>query len=389
MPAGSVAVANGHAAVYPTASPGGWHLVGRTGFPLFRADRPPYAVLAPGDRVRFTVAGVDEVAEPGAVRPPSWSVPPDARAVLEILAPGLRTSVQDAGRRGVAAVGVPDAGPADPVSFDLANRLVGHARAAGTLELTGGGTRLRCLTPCHVAVVGALPEVSVGGTPERDGQLLPLAPGQVLEVGRLRGGCRSYVAVAGGFLGPVWFGSTASDELTGLGAGPLASGAVLHAGAWAPPLGDHLVAGSATALDAAAPVELRVLPGPHAEQFATDAIAQLAAAVFEVQPASNRVGIRLRAESAPVALRDAPAGERSTRMAWSPGPCRCRPMVTRWSSCPTTPRSAATPCWRWWPRPTMRGWANARPARACASCRSISLPRMRHGGRRVGKWQGP
>ena len=276
VPAGSVAIANGHAAVYPTASPGGWHLVGRTGLPLFTADGPPYAVLAPGDRVQFTVADPDEVAEPGAVRPPSWSVPPDARAVLEIVAPGLRAVLQDGGRRAVAPVGVPGAGPADPISFDLANRLVGHAPAVGTLELTGGGTRLRCLSSCHVAVVGAAPDVRVDGTPERHGQLLPLAPGQVLEVGRLRGGCRTYLAVAGGFLGPVWFGSTATDELTGLGAGPLAAGAVLHAGAWAPPLGDHLVAGSATVLDGTAPVVLRVLPGPHAEQFGADALAQLA-----------------------------------------------------------------------------------------------------------------
>ena len=41
VPAGSVAIANGHAAVYPTASPGGWHLVGRTAFPLFRPSVPP------------------------------------------------------------------------------------------------------------------------------------------------------------------------------------------------------------------------------------------------------------------------------------------------------------------------------------------------------------
>jgi allophanate hydrolase subunit 2 len=112
--------------------------------------------------------------------------------------------------------------------------------------------------------------------------------------------------VAGGVLGPIWFGSTATDELTGLGAGTLKVGSVVHAGRWAPPLGDHLAAGSATALDGAAPVALRVLPGPHAELFASDALAQLAAALFEVQSASNRVGIRLRAEeTVPAAWRAA------------------------------------------------------------------------------------
>ena len=46
--AGSVALANGYAAVYPTASPGGWQLVGRTGVALFSATRPPYARAGAG-----------------------------------------------------------------------------------------------------------------------------------------------------------------------------------------------------------------------------------------------------------------------------------------------------------------------------------------------------
>lgn len=304
VPAGSVALANGHAAVYPTASPGGWNLVGRTGFPLFSPERRPFAVLAPGDRVRFTVADAGEPVEPPPVAPPPWSVPPGARPVFEVVAPGLRAVLQDGGRRGVAPVGVPGADPADPVSFALANELAGNPRDAGTLELTGGGTRLRCLGPCHAAAVGAAPEVRVDGTPSPAGQLLPLVAGQVLEVGRQRGGCRTYLSVAGGFLGPEWFASCASDELTGLGAGPLVRGAQLHAGPWAPPLGDHVSAGCATELVPGAAVPLRVVPGPHPEQFEPDALARLADAVFEVTPASNRVGLRLRgADRAEASLR--------------------------------------------------------------------------------------
>jgi KipI family sensor histidine kinase inhibitor len=309
VPAGSVAIANGHAAVYPTASPGGWHLVGRTAFPLFSAADPPYAVLAPGDQVRFTVAGAHERVEPGEVTRPSWSPPPGARAVFEVVAPGLRAVLQDAGRRGVAAAGVPGAGPADPVSFDLANRLAGNSgRRSAALELTGGGTRMRCVGDAHVAVVGAAPEIRVDGAAAAAGQLLPLAAGQVLEVGRQHGGCRSYLSVAGGFLGPQWFGSCASDELTGLGAGPLGPGDVLYAGAWAPPLGDHVAVGAATAVDASLPVPLRVVPGPHPEQFAEDALERLALGDFVVAPASNRVGLRLQAASGGAPVRRGPGG---------------------------------------------------------------------------------
>lgn len=53
VPAGSVALAGEWAGVYPTASPGGWRLVGRTDATLWDADREPPALLAPGTRVRF------------------------------------------------------------------------------------------------------------------------------------------------------------------------------------------------------------------------------------------------------------------------------------------------------------------------------------------------
>jgi biotin-dependent carboxylase-like uncharacterized protein len=215
--------------------------------------------------------------------------------VLEVVVPGLRVVVQDGGRRGVATAGVPRAGPADPFSFLLANRLVGNPQSSGALELTGGGTRLRGLGPSHVAVVGASPAVRIDGTSVPAGQLLPLHAGQVLEVGALHGGCRTYLSVAGGIVGPEAFGSRSSDELSGLGPGPLVRGQLVSAGPWAPPLGDHLRPGAATELqESSSPLELRVVPGPHAERFAPDALARLAGAEFRVEGDSNRVGIRLR-----------------------------------------------------------------------------------------------
>ena len=57
VPAGSVAIAAEYTAVYPTASPGGWHLLGHTDRSLFDIDRDPPAVLQPGDMVRFVDVG--------------------------------------------------------------------------------------------------------------------------------------------------------------------------------------------------------------------------------------------------------------------------------------------------------------------------------------------
>ena len=157
------------------------------------------------------------------------------------------------------------------------------------------GPACRGMGSSHVAVVGASPEVRIDGTPVPAGHVLPLDDGQVLEVGPLRGGCRTYLAVAGGLVGPDAFGSRSSDELCGLGPGPLGRGQLLYAGPWAPPLGDHLRPGSATEVEGSStPVELRVVPGPHAERFGPDALDRLAGAEFGVEGDSNRVGIRLR-----------------------------------------------------------------------------------------------
>ena len=56
VPAGSVAIANGYSAVYPLESPGGWNLLGSTMLALFDPARDPFALLAPGDCVRFVRA---------------------------------------------------------------------------------------------------------------------------------------------------------------------------------------------------------------------------------------------------------------------------------------------------------------------------------------------
>ncbi|WP_316932041.1 allophanate hydrolase subunit 1 [Nocardioides marmotae] len=56
VPAGSVALAGTWCGVYPTASPGGWRILGRTDVALWDPDRPTPALLAPGTRVRFVRA---------------------------------------------------------------------------------------------------------------------------------------------------------------------------------------------------------------------------------------------------------------------------------------------------------------------------------------------
>lgn len=56
VPPGSVAMADGYTGIYPQATPGGWHILGRCAVRLFDATRGEPALLMPGDRVRFVAA---------------------------------------------------------------------------------------------------------------------------------------------------------------------------------------------------------------------------------------------------------------------------------------------------------------------------------------------
>ncbi|MEC4774919.1 5-oxoprolinase subunit PxpB [Burkholderia cenocepacia] len=59
VPAGSVGIGGAQTGIYPATSPGGWQLIGLTSQVLFDPARPQPTLLLPGDRVRFTIAGVD------------------------------------------------------------------------------------------------------------------------------------------------------------------------------------------------------------------------------------------------------------------------------------------------------------------------------------------
>ena len=97
VPAGSVALAGGHAAVYPTASPGGWQLVGRTGFPLFSTERPPYAVLSAGRPGQVHRGGRRRPARSGTGA--GTGLVPAGRGPLRARGRGARAARRRTGRR--------------------------------------------------------------------------------------------------------------------------------------------------------------------------------------------------------------------------------------------------------------------------------------------------
>jgi len=317
VPAGSVAVAGGFAAVYPRSTPGGWNLLGRTGLTLFDPDTPPYARLRAGDTVRFILTDVPP--PPRRRGNPPGAVDGNRRRVLtaggprslRVLEPGLFTLVQDAGRPSLSAVGVPVAGPADPVAMTLANRLVGNPDGAAALEVTARGPSLEVLGQLHLAVVGAgaaAVELRVDGRTAPADAVVPVTSGQVVSVGALRSGLRAYLAVAGGLETPTVAGSRSSDVLSGLGPGALREGDRLGIGAPGRPHG-HLVPTDEPPVGS---TPIRVLAGPTPFDPAGDEFRKLLATAWQAGPDVNRIGVRLHAEG--VRLSSPPRGIPSTGM---------------------------------------------------------------------------
>jgi len=156
---------------------------------------------------------------------------------VTVLRAGLLTTVQDLGRWGSQALGVPVSGAMDSGAHRLANALVGNPPTAATLEVTLLGPELRADRALVVAVAGAEFALSVNGHPVPHQTAFALKAGATLRFGERRVGSRAYLAVAGGVDTPPVLGSRATHLVSGMGGldgRALVNGDVLPIGAATP-----------------------------------------------------------------------------------------------------------------------------------------------------------
>ena len=223
---------------------------------------------------------------------------------VSVLKPGVLTTFQDGGRPGHAAIGVGRAGAMDGPAWRLANALVGNRGSEAALECTLLGPTLRFERAAWVALTGAPIQAHVDMFELPAWTACHIAAGSVLQLGGMAIGCRSYLAVRGGFdVAPV-LGSRSSDLNARLGheAGrTLQAGDVLPIGQPTGPLG-HAVLGTVHALSWQldprpwfdfTPAPITLLRGSHWAQLDEDSQARLYAAGFSVGKDSNRTASRL------------------------------------------------------------------------------------------------
>ncbi len=273
VPAGAVAVAGGQAGIYPFASPGGWHVVGRTAVTLFDPHAARPAWLRAGDRVRFVP--VEKWLPPEKLISPVS----ESTGTIEVIRPGAVTTVQDLGRPGYESCGVSPGGAVDRQALRVANLLVGNDEGAAALEICVRGPVLKF----HEATVVAL-----------SGKSRPVAAGETVDFSQLTTGVRAYLAVAGGLLVPEVLGSAATDLRAGFGG---FRGRALQAGDWlltgeprqAPRCGDWHVGRA----ERVSMIELRFLPGVQQSWFSPEARRRFRDEIYQLTPNSDRMGARL------------------------------------------------------------------------------------------------
>jgi biotin-dependent carboxylase-like uncharacterized protein len=227
-------------------------------------------------------------------------------AAIEVIKPGLATSVQDAGRPGYYNIGIPLSGALDQYALRAANLLVGNEAGAAALEATLLAPELMFRAPAIVAVAGAEAAPKLNGEARPRNESFAVKAGDRLSFDFMRIGARAYIAVAGGIDVPELLGSRSTYALGALGGfsgRKLAAGDVLPVGQPRPgaragrALPKELVPSYPKSL------ELRVLPGLYFHRITDESAKSFFADTWTVAPEADRIGYRYR-KGRPLAFRE-------------------------------------------------------------------------------------
>ncbi|MBI2528612.1 MAG: biotin-dependent carboxyltransferase [Candidatus Rokubacteria bacterium] len=240
--------------------------------------------------------------------------------MLEVLAGGLQSTIQDVGRPGYLATGMPPSGPADRFSLGIANLLVGNdpggpylvgrRPGAAGIEVLLSGLKLRVLAETAIAGTGADLSATLNGRPLPMWQCLRVQPGDELAFARARSGARAYLAVAGGIDVPLFAGSRATNVrafVGGVEGRPLKAGDLLRSFPASRPASE--LEGRRLRSDLLPALgdrwRVRVVLGPQDDLFLPESIETFLAHDWRLSPTSDRMGCRYIGP--PLAFRSRPA----------------------------------------------------------------------------------
>lgn len=215
--------------------------------------------------------------------------------VVNVIAPGLATTVQDLGRPGYYHLGIPEGGGMDRFATAIANLLVGNDAGAALLEATFMGPELEFTKDASVAVTGGDLPPKLNGEERPTWESFPVKAGDRLSFGFLKGGARAYIAISGGIDVPVVLGSRTTYVLGALGGfegRAIKAGDVLPVGEGPNTAGRSLP--PHLRRERPIPAELRMLPGIYWHRITDAAGKRFFEDTWKVAPEADRIGYRFR-----------------------------------------------------------------------------------------------
>jgi biotin-dependent carboxylase-like uncharacterized protein len=234
-------------------------------------------------------------------------------AIIRVRQPGLLSTVQDTGRFGEYALGMPPSGAMDVFSYEVGNYLVGNQEGVAGVEITYFGPELEFTEAALIALTGAQMPPKINGEEAPMWEALEVGEGDVLSIEYLKRGARCYLAVAGGIDVPLFMHSRSTYTLIGLGG---------HEGR-ALQEGDELEVGEAprkaegqvgkrvdeehipTYSDE---TELRVIIGLASYRITEESMEEFLSTTWTVTPDADRVGYRYKGGELKFVEREQPAG---------------------------------------------------------------------------------
>ncbi len=237
--------------------------------------------------------------------------------MINVKKPGLLTTIQDLGRYGYQKYGVIVSGSMDPLAHKISNRLVGNNENEATLEITLMGPVLQFQETTLISICGGDLSPTIDGKPVPLRRSLLIKAGSVLKFGASRNGCRSYLAIAGGFNVPTVMNSKSTYVRAGIGGmngRSLQEGDTLEAGPLKKEseniieyLLPYLEDSDFTEIDWSISSEfissyqqkqaIRVIPGTEYDLFSSESRENFINKPFKVSAQSDRMGYRLEGPS--------------------------------------------------------------------------------------------
>lgn len=212
------------------------------------------------------------------------------KAEMEVLHPGLFSSVQDLGRTGFMQYGVPVSGAMDSIALHMANLLLKNPKTAAVLEITQLGPKLSFNADTEISITGALLSPAVNGEPIENNKSYDIQKGDVLSFGKRIIGARAYLAVKGGFRSEVILNSRSWYE--GLSSFPrLEKGMKIPYELSKDALSDNYT-GIRTG-DYLSSNRVEAFAGPEFERLSEEEIQRVLDSEFSIDRNNNRMGIQL------------------------------------------------------------------------------------------------